>query len=317
MRSAAKGNSGRGRAPHAGAALRRFAPPLLVLLGALRPAQAAAPAELMFDPPAPRLGDLVAVRIDGAPERTPGSGEPVLLAFFCAHPLVPTTDGWRGFIAVPTDTSTGTHEVEVRGLGAPRRGSLRVVDRPFATTELRVAPRFTREKSPALKARLAREQARFDAVWATPPSPWRARGPSAAAAVTPAEGRRSGRFGTRRTFNGTVKSGHYGLDLAAPPGSPVRAAWPGTVALVGDMWGSGKTVVLDHGAGVFSSYFHLRSIRAEAGAEVEAGARLGSVGQSGRVTGPHLHFAVAVQCRAERGEGEARSMYVDPEPVLP
>jgi murein DD-endopeptidase MepM/ murein hydrolase activator NlpD len=282
----------------------------------------AAPAQprVTFEPPSPRLGDLVVVEVR-APGSTAGSssGEPVLHAFFCQHPLVPVSGGWRGFIAVPTDTSTGTHVVEVRGIdreAPPLRARLRVRARAFETTELRVAPRFTREKSPQLKARLAREQSRFDAVWSGSATRWRARGPADAPARLPTEGRRTGRFGTRRTFNGTVKSAHYGLDLSAPPGRPVGAAWPGAVALTGHMWGSGKTVVLDHGAGVFSLYFHLRRIAVEPGAEVAAGQQIGRVGQTGRVTGPHLHFAVAVQCRADRGDGEPRSMYVDPEPLL-
>lgn len=270
--------------------------------------------DVRLDPPAPRLGDLVAVEVQAS-----GAGEPRLLAFFCEHPLVPTGDGWRGFIAVPTDTSTGAHVVEIHGLddeASPLRARLQVRERDFETNELRVAPRFTRKRSPALEARLAREQAEFDAVWSGPASPWRSRGPVAAEGRLPTEGRRTGRFGTRRTFNGAVKSAHFGLDLSARPGRPVRAAWPGVVALTGHMWGSGKTVVLDHGAGVFSAYFHLRRIEAEVGSRVEAGERVGAVGKTGRVTGPHLHFAVAVQCRAERGDGDARSMYVDPEPLL-
>jgi len=285
------------------------------LAGALSPVAANPSARLQ--PPEARLGDLVHVRVD-VEEPVDGPGR--IEAFFCHHPLVRTAEGLQGWIAVPTDTSTGTHPLTVvLGAGRALRVELRVRGREFHETRLRVAPEFTGERSPALEARRAREQKRFDAVWSSAAQSPRVGGDLVTRARRPIRGRRTGRFGTRRTFNGVLKSAHYGLDLAAPPGRAVSAAWPGEVVLTGHMWGSGRTVVLDHGAGLFSLYFHLRRIRAAEGDAVRAGETIGEVGSSGRATGPHLHFAVAVQCRDLRsaGEGTFRSMYVDPEPLLP
>lgn len=271
--------------------------------------------DVSLQPPDPRLGDLVRVTAD-LPPGADGAGS--IRAFFCEHPLVATPNGWRGFVAVPTDTSTGTHSIEIR-VDAARvaTASLRVRGRSFDETKLRVAPRYTRRRSPELQARLKREQAEFDAVWASAPTKPLSAGPHLSPAVRPVRGRRTGHFGTRRTFNGELKSAHYGLDLAAPIGRPIRAAWGGTVALVGQMWGSGKTVVIDHGAGLFTSYFHASRLLVEKGDRVDPAQVIAEVGRTGRVTGPHLHFAVAVQCRDDRGKGAPRSMYVDPEPFLP
>lgn len=273
-----------------------------------------------FTPKAPRLGDLVRVEVRAA-EPIGGQDAPrvgSVRAFFCEHPLVRTDAGWSGYVAVPADTSTGTHDLQVSLGSRTLEAELTVRSRDFESSILRVAPKYTRERSPELQARIDREQAMFDAVWSSPPTVSRPQAPLLEPPEPPTRGRRTGRFGTRRVFNGTVASVHYGLDLSAPTGRPVMAAWSGRVALVGHMWGSGNTVVLDHGAGLHSAYYHLSRIDVERNDSVDAGQWLGRVGATGRVTGPHLHWALALQCRQTKGPnaGSWRSMYVDPEPLL-
>ena len=101
-------------------------------------------------------------------------------------------------------------------------------------------------------------------------------------------------FGSRRVLNGTPRSPHSGVDLAARQGQPVVAPAPGRVALAEDLYFSGGTVILDHGAGVFTSYFHLSKIDARIGELVAEGAGIGAVGATGRATGPHLHWSARV-----------------------
>ena len=106
----------------------------------------------------------------------------------------------------------------------------------------------------------------------------------------PLKARSNGNFGARRVYNGKAKSFHAGLDLAAPEGTPVLAAGDGRVVLAGDLYFSGGSVLLDHGAGLFTQYFHLSRIDVKEGDAVAKGARLGASGHTGRVTGPHLHW---------------------------
>jgi murein DD-endopeptidase MepM/ murein hydrolase activator NlpD len=101
-----------------------------------------------------------------------------------------------------------------------------------------------------------------------------------------------GRFGQRRIFNGEPRSPHSGIDYPATTGTPVLAAGDGMVVMAEELFFSGNSVFLDHGDGLITMYFHLSRILVAVGDPVESGQRLGLVGQSGRVTGPHLHFGV-------------------------
>ena len=102
----------------------------------------------------------------------------------------------------------------------------------------------------------------------------------------------SGSFGKRRIFNNQPRSPHSGEDFSAPTGTPVLATARGRVALAKDLFFLGKTVILDHGFGVYSFYGHLSSLGVEPGTNVQSGTAIGKVGATGRVTGPHLHWGV-------------------------
>jgi murein DD-endopeptidase MepM/ murein hydrolase activator NlpD len=109
----------------------------------------------------------------------------------------------------------------------------------------------------------------------------------------PALGRISGVYGSQRILNGEPRAPHRGIDVAAPPGTPVGAMASGVVSLAEpDLYLTGGTVMIDHGHGVHSIYVHLRDVLVEVGQEMAQGAVLGTVGSSGRATGPHLHWGV-------------------------
>lgn len=111
--------------------------------------------------------------------------------------------------------------------------------------------------------------------------------------IWPLSGRISGVYGSQRILNGEPRRPHYGLDIAADQGTPVRAPAAGVVAFTHTgMYFNGATVVVDHGLGLTSTYIHLSSIEVERGEWVDQGQLLGRVGASGRATGPHLHWGM-------------------------
>ncbi len=110
--------------------------------------------------------------------------------------------------------------------------------------------------------------------------------------VLPRTSRITSPYGGAREYNGKVTSRHTGTDFAGAVGTPVVATARGVVAMVADFYLAGQAVYLDHGAGLVSGYFHLSQVGVAAGDTVSAGQRIGAVGRTGRVTGPHLHWIV-------------------------
>ncbi len=150
-------------------------------------------------------------------------------------------------------------------------------------------PPSTVDPPPAIAARIQREQALVVAA--------RVRDDSGVGFtqhfVWPVEGRISGRFGNQRVYNGTPKSPHSGMDIAAANGTPVRAPASGIVTFAApDLYLTGGTLLLDHGHGVSSNFLHLSRIDVRVGDRIEQGQGVGAVGATGRATGPHLHWGM-------------------------
>lgn len=177
------------------------------------------------------------------------------------------------FLEQPGRSDTLAIVLPVRRAGYPRE-------------MLSVPPAYARPDSAAvvrIQSEIARSRAVSRRSQATP-RVWR--GPFR----LPRRSRITSRFGTARVYNGEVHSRHLGTDFSGAIGAPVRAAGRGVVALVADFYLAGRVVYIDHGAGLVTAYFHLSRADVRERDTVAAGQRIGGVGRSGRVTGPHLHW---------------------------
>ena len=176
----------------------------------------------------------------------------------------------------------------LRRSGAQRQTELpvRVKTKSFRTESFSVPPSFD-QMTPETQEAISREQAAFKRAFAAPiaarlwEAPFIRPVPHEASPTS---------FGARRIINGTPRAPHSGTDLAAPAGVEVLASNHGRVALVGNFFFAGGSVVLDHGGGLFTMYFHLAEFKVDEGAMVKKGDVVGISGATGRVTGPHLHW---------------------------
>ena len=198
----------------------------------------------------------------------------------------------RGFVAllgVPVE-GDDTLGVALRLTRAERVDSttlaLPVCRASYPSERLRVPPRMVQYDS-ATRVRIDAESARAREVSRRAhetPRLW------SAPLRLPRGSRITSPYGGAREYNGRVTSRHMGTDFAGAVGTPVVAAARGVVALVADFYLAGRAIYLDHGAGLVTGYFHLSQANVTEGDTVAAGQRIGAVGRSGRVTGPHLHW---------------------------
>ena len=246
-----------------------------------------------LEPPAVPVGGIALVRTDV--RTATGTFDGRRLVFF------PVEGGSVALVGVDLDRRSGRYPVEIRARDGRRaRAELEVLAREFPEERLTVPQTYT-EPDPATLRRIEREKRVLGALWdhTSPERLWRGE------FVSPTDGPAGSPFGLRRFFNGEPRSPHAGIDFRAREGTPVRAANRGRVVLARQLFFTGRTIVIDHGCGLFTLYVHLSKLDAVEGAIVEKGSDIGNVGMTGRATGPHLHFAARI--------GEAR---IDPAGLL-
>ncbi len=205
-------------------------------------------------------------------------------------------------VRVTFQTVTGRRSAAVLEAGGARvEAPFTVVEPGFPSRSLTVPSRYV-EPPASVRARIRRDRRAFAEAWRS-----RDAGPPLflAGFAWPRVDRITARYGDRRVLNGKKESVHYGVDVSGARGAPVTAAADGEVVLARNAYYSGKTVVLWHGAGVFTLYFHLDRMDVARGARVRRGDPIGAVGSTGRSTGPHLHWGARVD-----------ALLVDPESLL-
>jgi len=225
--------------------------------------------------------------------RVEGDWDGHALAFFPGS----ATGVWYALAGVDVETAPGPSTIRVvihrhdgHDKGQELRSTITIHPAHYRTTSITVAPKFV-EPGPEDKKQIeAAARAKEKAFAASSDKPlW------SGDFLAPVKAQPTDSFGTRRMFNGKLASVHKGMDFRAAMGTVVRAGNAGTVVLAQPLYYEGNCVIVDHGLGLMTLYMHFSRIDVNPGQRVEKGDRLGLSGATGRVTGPHLHWAIRWQ----------------------
>lgn len=200
------------------------------------------------------------------------------------------TSKWHAVVGLPLTLQPGMAHIVIQYGNQQQKLQFSVEDKQYLEERLHFKDKKHALPDPELQARIKREREHLDHVfgsWTNKPVP-------AFILHKPVHGRLSSDFGRKRIINGVTRSQHKGIDIAAPTGTPIKAAQAGVVEDVGDYFYTGKTVVLDHGQSFKTIYCHLDTVAVQQGQIITSQQRVGTVGQTGRATGPHLHFGVSL-----------------------
>ncbi|MEI9970160.1 MAG: M23 family metallopeptidase [Terracidiphilus sp.] len=214
-------------------------------------------------------------------------------------------EAWYALAGVDVQAQTGSSTLQISerkpaGATVDLIRNVEILPAHYRTSALTVAPKFV-EPGPEELARIKAERALKDKVFASSAHEPLWSGNFRAPVHAPP----TDSFGTRRMFNGELASIHEGMDFRAAPGTRVHASNSGVVVLARPLYYEGNCVVIDHGLGIFTISMHLSRIDVHEGDHVVTGQLLGLSGATGRVTGPHLHWAVRWQ-----------NAYLDPAKML-
>ena len=200
-------------------------------------------------------------------------------------------DSWEAVVGLPLGTQPGALNLTVlEGEQVARMVPFGVGVHDYDTQRITLANRRQVEPEPMDLIRIEREQESIVRAFTT----WSDDSPQSLGFDLPTTGRVSSTFGLRRFFNDEPRQPHSGLDIAAPEGTPIVAPAAGTVIETWDYFVNGNSVFIDHGQGLITMYNHLSRIDVAKGERLARGERIGLVGRTGRVTGPHLHWTVSL-----------------------
>lgn len=198
-------------------------------------------------------------------------------------------DSWHAIVGIPLSTKPGDHQLNISTKQLASTFNVVSKDYPAQYITLKKTAKNKRLVNPNKldMERISAERKTLSKALST----W-SKQPAHIDFILPASGRLSSPFGLKRFFNKQPRNPHSGLDIAAPTGAPVVAPATATVIDVGNYFFNGNTILLDHGQGLISGYFHLSKTIVAIGDIVNQGQKIAEIGATGRVTGPHLHWNV-------------------------
>ena len=222
------------------------------------------------------------------------SNEPPIVHYKGSRTLVmedpKKPNNWITVIGIPLDASVGTNHIEIMNNINISEQSFTVKDKKYPVERLTIPEK---RKVEPLAEDLAIIEAEYIETIQTY-AQWEYKKLKSLALAMPVKGRKSSPFGLSRIMNNITKSPHSGLDIAAPIGAKVKCAKDGQVINIGNFFYSGNIVFVDHGQGFITSYCHLNTVRVKKGQLIRQGDIIGTVGKTGRATGPHLHWSVSL-----------------------
>ena len=199
--------------------------------------------------------------------------------------------GWTAIVGIPLTITPGTQQLEYRNTKGKRTLlKFNVQVGHYSEQHITLKDQRMVEPNAADLKRIEEDTRRIQAALAH----WRDSAITSMTLNPPIAGERSDSFGARRFFNGQPRKPHSGMDIAADSGAPVYASADGVVIETGNYFFNGNTVLIDHGQGLVTMYCHLSRIDTKLGSQVTHGTQIGTVGMTGRVTGPHLHWGVSL-----------------------
>jgi len=243
----------------------------------------ATPLNIILSPKKIGPGDILLVTISGATGTVEGSFDGKIIYFS------PSKKAYKAIVGIDLLAEPRNYKLEITGDGQTARRSVKVSKKVYRTQRLKM-PKDMVELSPENEARAEREGQKMAAIW-----PKRSERLWMGNFMNPREGKIGTEFGVKRIMNDVPKNPHTGVDVVAEEGEEVHAPNNGSVVLVDEQFFAGNAIVLDHGEGIYTMFFHLSKILVEPGQKVKKGDVIGLVGATGRAAGAHLHWGVRVQ----------------------
>jgi murein DD-endopeptidase MepM/ murein hydrolase activator NlpD len=195
---------------------------------------------------------------------------------------------WTALVGIPLATKPGQYNITIQNSTENKSVSFNIIDKDYPAQYITIKNKRMVNPNPEDLKRIAADRIPITQALAT----WTEQLQVDTDFIPPVDGRLSSLFGLKRYFNNQPRNPHSGLDIAAPAGTPIKSPAAAKVINTGDYYYNGNSVFLDHGQGLISGYFHMTAIKVEAGQQLKQGDIIGTVGATGRVTGPHLHWNV-------------------------